>query len=80
MGCEKTAVKLSCAVLKVSRSGFTKWIKKPEGMRKLENANLVLEIKKSHEESRGAYGLPRIHKTLQQKGLKHEKARCFMSF
>jgi putative transposase len=75
MVCEKIAVKLTCLVLEVSRSGYYKWLTKPEGIRKAENAKLVVEIKKIHDESRGTYGLPRIHKTLQLSGQNHGKTR-----
>lgn len=72
---EKIAVKLTCFVLEVSRSGYYDWMTKPEGQRKVENAALVVEIKKIHDESRGTYGLPRIHKSLQLSGKQHGKSR-----
>jgi putative transposase len=72
---EQIEVKLTCLVLEVSRSGYYDWMTKPEGQRKIENANLVVEIKKIHTESRGTYGLPRIHEVLQQNGKKHGRGR-----
>ena len=75
MVCEKIEVKLTCLVLEVSRSGYYAWMTKPDGVRKVENAKLVIEIKKIHDESRGTYGLPRIHEQLKLDGKKHGKAR-----
>ena len=72
---EKIEVKLTCLVLEVSRSGYYDWMARPESVRKLENANLVVEIKKIHDESRRTYGLPRIHKALQQMGQSHGRGR-----
>jgi putative transposase len=72
---EKIEVNLTCVVLEVSRSGYYAWMMKPEGVRSLENASLVVEIKKIHDESRGTYGLPRICKMLELGGKKLGKAR-----
>jgi len=49
-----------CRVLKVHRSGYYAWLKKPLSDRSIEDARLLVLIKKFHEESGGAYGSPRI--------------------
>lgn len=72
---EKIEVKLTCMVLDVSRSGYYAWLTKSEGLREIENAELLVEIKKIHVESRGTYGLPRIHKALENSGQKHGRGR-----
>jgi putative transposase len=72
---EKIEVNLTCVILQVSRSGYYAWKTKPAGVRSLENADLVVEIKKIHDESRGTYGLPRIRKMLELGGKKLGKAR-----
>jgi putative transposase len=72
---EKIEVKLTCLVLGISRSGYYDWMTKSESQRKIENAILVVEIKKIHDESRGTYGLPRIHESLKQSGKSHGKGR-----
>jgi putative transposase len=72
---EHIEVKLTCTVLEVSRSGYYDWMSRPEGVRKLENENLIIEIKKIHNESRKTYGLPRIHKALQLSGQSHGRGR-----
>ena len=72
---EKIEVKLTCLVLDVSRSGYYAWLTNLAGLREVENAKLVMEIKKIHVESLGTYGLPRIHKALEQSGQKHGRGR-----
>jgi putative transposase len=72
---ERIEVKLTCLVLEISRSGYYAWMTKPAGIREIENAKLVVEIKRIHTESRGTYGLPRIHQALLQDGKEHGKAR-----
>lgn len=65
---EKIAVRLTCPVLRLSRSGFYAWKKRPESERTLQNAALVLQMTQIHRESRGTYGLPRIQEKLRQQG------------
>jgi putative transposase len=72
---EKIDVKLTCFILLLSRSGFYAWRKRPLREREIESAKLIVEIKKIHDESRGIYGLPRIHAALKNVGRKHGKAR-----
>ena len=50
-----------CArVLKVSRSGYYAWLKRPVSDRRRNNEILFLKIKKIWDDSRQTYGLPRI--------------------
>ena len=72
---DKIEVTLTCVVLQISRSGYYDSMTKPEGARRRENSSLIVEIKKIHDESRGTYGLPRIHQALQLAGKQHGKAR-----
>lgn len=72
---ENIEVILSCEVLRVSRSGYYAWTKRPISERKLENDKLALEIRKIHAESRETYGAPRVHAKLRDKGRRHGKAR-----
>ena len=57
-----------CRVLKVSRSGYYAWKKRPVSRRKEENKRLYEKIKLIHEESRKSYGLPRIMAKLKAEG------------
>ena len=72
---EGISVKLSCRVLELSRSGFYAWRERPESLRAKRNADLIVEMKKIHEESRGTYGLPRIQMKLRQQGQSTGKTR-----
>ena len=55
-------------MLKVSRSGYHRWMHRSPGKREQENRMLIEEIKKIHEESRQTYGSPRIAASLNEKG------------
>jgi transposase InsO family protein len=72
---EKVPIGITTAVLGLSRSGYYAWKKRPESERKQESARLSAEIRSIFEESRGTYGVPRIHAKLRQLGKKHGKER-----
>lgn len=59
-----------CRVLKVSTSGYYKWLNKEPSKRDLRNAMLVKEIHLIYRESRCRYGSPRIKKELDVQGIK----------
>ena len=58
-----------CQILQVSKSGYYAWEKRPISPRSQENARLVEEIRKVHEESRRTYGSPRIHASLEKRSI-----------
>ncbi|QVL45088.1 MAG: transposase [Methylophilaceae bacterium] len=58
-----------CRVLKVHRSGSYDWKLKPLSNRAIEDAALLVEIKRSYEDSYGIYGSPRIHYDLREAGI-----------
>lgn len=58
-----------CKVLKVSNSGYYRWIKKPISARELRNRKLLENIKEIYLMSRGTYGSPRITKELNMNGV-----------
>ena len=58
-----------CRVLGVSRTGFRNWERRAPSDRALTDAWLIEKIKLIHEQSRGVYGVPRIHAELR---LEHE--------
>jgi putative transposase len=72
---EQISIKCSCRALRVSRSGYYAWIKRPESERKKQNDILTSEMKKIHEESRRTYGLPRIKEKLKSLGKSCGKER-----
>lgn len=58
-----------CQVLKVSTSGYYKWLYKTPSKRELRNAMLIKEIHIVYRASRGRYGSPRIAKELNMQGI-----------
>lgn len=57
-----------CRVLRVHRSGYYAWLSKPQSERALDDARLLVKIRRFHQESGGAYGSPRIFKDLRDDG------------
>jgi putative transposase len=61
-------VTLMSRILRVSRSGFYAWSKRPESARARSDRALVVDIRAAHEASRGTYGSPRVHRELVAQG------------
>jgi len=55
--------------MKVSRSGYYEWLKRPECNRDSEDKNLIGMIKQIFNRARGVYGTRRIVATLLQMGI-----------
>lgn len=53
-----------CRVLGVSRSGYYAWLRRAPAPRALEDDRLKARISAIHRDSRGTYGVPRIHAEL----------------
>jgi transposase InsO family protein len=70
-------VEKMCQILKVSRSGFYAWIKKPESKRRKENAVLLKTIINIREKQtkKQVYGAPRMTMELNSIGLSCGKNR-----
>lgn len=64
-----------CNILDVSRSGYYAWLRRPESLRKKENRKLAIKIKVIHGQKRKTYGSPRIHKELNENGVKCSRNR-----
>jgi transposase InsO family protein len=66
-----------CFVLKVSRSGFYDWLKRPKSARGSENAAILEAIKTVRKEypKKEVYGAPRLVKELEEMGLSCGKNR-----
>jgi transposase InsO family protein len=62
-------VELMCEVLGVTRSGYYAWRSRPASPRAHRQAELLQAIEAVHRESRGTYGSPRVHKSLQARGV-----------
>ena len=68
-------VVIMCRVLKVTRSGFYAWRKRPESRRSLRRKRLTKMIQIVHAESGRTYGSPRIYRRLLALGY-----RCCVNF
>jgi putative transposase len=75
MSFEQQDVNQCCRILKVSRSGYYAWLKRPLSERANENIQLAAQIKKHWEDSRKTYGLPRLHEKLKSEGINIGKSR-----
>jgi hypothetical protein len=71
-------VRMMCRLLKVSRSGYYAWRKRPPSARDKTDRRLTGAICRIHRESKGTYGSPRIRAELKSQGLdygRHKVAR-----
>jgi putative transposase len=69
------SVTAMCRVLEVSRSGFYAWLERPLSMRAKADIELSCAIRRLHEQSRGTYGVPRIHAMLDRERVRVGKKR-----
>lgn len=77
IGAEKAnyPVSLLCRVMKVSRSGYYAWLRRPRSKRAVQDAALEAEIHAIHERSRRTYGYPRVHAELNSLGIECGRRR-----
>jgi putative transposase len=66
---------MMCQLLKVSRSGYYAWLKRPEAKRTKENKILSEHIQQIHADSGQTYGSPRIQADLIAKGFTPSRQR-----
>ncbi len=59
---------ICCKVLRVSRSGYYAWVRRPVSCRQRRRAELVEQIRAVHQDNRGVYGSPRIYQALKAHG------------
>ncbi len=57
-------VQAACQVLQVSTSGFYAWRDRPVSQRRQRRDELARQIRVAHQEGRGVYGSPRVHRAL----------------
>lgn len=62
-------VEVLCETLKVSRSGYYAWTRRPSSPTALRRERLVQQIREAHRESRSTYGSPRVHRELRDQGV-----------
>jgi putative transposase len=65
----KYPIEVMCLVLRASKSGYYDWRQGRVSPRLLRRQQLLEEIKRIHEESRGNYGSPRITRELRNRGI-----------
>jgi len=58
-----------CRVMKVSRSSYYTWKKRPKSRGKIESEKLLIEIKRLFIEHKQTYGSPRIYDALNKSGI-----------
>ncbi len=57
-----------CRVLEVSPSGYWAWSRRPPSARARSDERLTATIRTIHQDSRGTYGMPRVHAELRDTG------------
>jgi putative transposase len=62
-------VTVLCSLLKVSRSGFYAWTRRPPSARAVADAVLTEQIQTAFDDNRKVYGAPRIHAELVDVGV-----------
>src|SRR3989339_954621 len=72
---DKYSVAMMCQQLGVSRSGYYAWKKGEPSRHQQRDEELVVHIKKSHTESQGRYGSPRVLDDLKEKGFQVGRKR-----
>jgi len=68
--CSQFPLEVCCEVLEVSRSGYYAWRGRPAGARARRRQELAEKVKAVHEQNRGVYGSPRVHRALVAAGEK----------
>jgi putative transposase len=64
-----------CRVLEVSPSGYWAWSKRAPSQRARSDDALITTIRAIHEDSRGTYGVPRVHAELRDTGTRCSRKR-----
>jgi putative transposase len=73
--CDVWPVRLQCAVLGVSASGYYAWLKRQPSKRAAANQNLLSHIRRIHWDSHKRYGSPRVHAALRAEGQRVSRRR-----
>ncbi len=69
------AVTVLCRCLRVTRSGFYAWQRRPVSARAHVDARLRVQIRAAYAASRGTYGSPRIHQDLRADAVRVSRKR-----
>lgn len=63
-------IKECCLALRVSRSGYYRWVSAEQSLSAQANGELLKQIQRHYVEHKGRYGSPRISAVLRQEGLR----------
>ena len=69
-------IRMLCALLNVSHSGYYRWCQQLPSTRQREDMAITAKVVAAHRASRGVYGAPRILVDLQEAGTHTSKRRC----
>ena len=58
-----------CRIYGVTRAGYYAWRERRPSLRAQQDAQLRARIERVHQDSRGTYGSPRVHRALRQRGV-----------
>lgn len=72
---DRFPVEKMCKALKVSKSGYYAWRRRPESARSLENKAITSKIEKVFGDSKGTYGSPRVTEKLNDNGTRVSRPR-----
>jgi putative transposase len=64
-----------CRLLKVSRSGFYAWLRRPPSARAIADEVLTTQIRTAFDDNRQVHGVPRIHAELAEAGVRVGRTR-----
>jgi putative transposase len=73
--CDSYPLQMLCRALQVSDSGFTSWQRSDGPRQWLSDGELLERIREIHEETKAAYGSPRIYQELKGCGIPVSKGR-----
>ena len=73
--CDSYPLQMLCTALQVSDSGFTSWQRSDGPKKWLSDGELLKRIREIHEETKAAYGSPRIYQELKGCGIPVSKGR-----
>ena len=73
--CDSYPLQMLCTALQVSDSGFTSWQRSDGPKKWLSDGALLKRIREIHEETKAAYGSPRIYQELKGRGIPVSKGR-----
>ena len=63
-------IAVMCGMLRVSKSGYYKWLNRKPSKRAQEEGRLEVEIKAAHQRTRETYGPERLQQELEEQGVK----------